>query len=149
MRIFKKIWFSANKIIASICPINYFRIIALRLCGFIIGKQTYIGNSLLVITYTGNENSNLIIEDRVSIAPRVTIVLASGSNNSKLAEYFPLVTGTVRLANDCWIGTGSIILPGLTVGEFSIVAAGSVVTKNVEPYTIVGGIPAKVLKKIK
>ena len=149
MGIIKKIWLNSNKIISSYFPINCIRIIALKFCGFSIGEKTYIGNSLIVVTHTGKEKPKLIIEKRVSIAPRVTIVLASGSNNSRLSEYVPLVTGTVRLCNDCWIGTGSIILPGVTIGEYSIIAAGSVVTKDVEPFTLVGGVPAKKLKKIK
>jgi acetyltransferase-like isoleucine patch superfamily enzyme len=47
-----------------------------------------------------------------------------------------------------WIGFNSIILKGVTIGEGAVIAAGSVVTKDVSPYTIVGGNPAKFLKKI-
>lgn len=54
----------------------------------------------------------------------------------------------VIIEDDCWIGCRSIILPGVTIGTNSIIGAGSVVTKNVERNTIVGGNPAKLLKKI-
>ncbi len=53
----------------------------------------------------------------------------------------------VIIANDVWIGSNCIILAGTRIGEGAVVAAGSVITKDVEPFTIVGGIPAKVIKK--
>lgn len=53
----------------------------------------------------------------------------------------------VSIGNDVWIGTGAMILPGIHIGDGAIIAAGAVVTKDVEPYTIVGGVPAKVLRK--
>ena len=51
----------------------------------------------------------------------------------------------VTIGSGCWIGARATILPGVTIGDGAIVAAGAVVTKNVPPHTIVGGIPAKVL----
>ena len=55
----------------------------------------------------------------------------------------------ITVEDYCWIGYGAIILAGVTVGEGSIVAAGAVVTKNVEPYSIVGGVPAQLIRKRK
>ena len=52
----------------------------------------------------------------------------------------------IRLHRDCWIGAGAIILPGVTVGEGAVVAAGAVVSRNVEPYAIVAGVPARPVK---
>ena len=52
----------------------------------------------------------------------------------------------VNIGNDVWIGSRAIILPGVTIGDGAIIGAGSIVTKNVEPYAIVGGNPAKVIK---
>lgn len=52
----------------------------------------------------------------------------------------------VVIEDDVWIGANSTILKGVTIGEGSVVAAGSVVTKNVPAYTIVGGVPAKIIK---
>jgi nodulation protein L len=54
----------------------------------------------------------------------------------------------VRLKRNCWIGAGATILPGITVGENAVVAAGAVVTKDVEDNTVVGGYPAKIIKHI-
>lgn len=53
----------------------------------------------------------------------------------------------VEIGNDVWIGTNVLILPGIHIGDGSIIAAGSVVTQDVQPYTIVGGVPAKIIRK--
>ncbi|MFX8362468.1 acetyltransferase, partial [Acinetobacter baumannii] len=53
----------------------------------------------------------------------------------------------VTLGHDVWIGHGAVILPGRTIGSGAVVAAGAVVTRDVEPYTSVGGTPAKVIKR--
>lgn len=58
-------------------------------------------------------------------------------------------TNTVTISDDVWIGTNAVVLPGVTIGTHSVVAAGAVVTKEVPPYTIVAGVPAKVIKTIK
>lgn len=55
-------------------------------------------------------------------------------------------TAPVKIGNDVWIGRRAIIMPGVTVGDGSIIGAGAVVTKDVPPYAIVGGVPAKVIK---
>ena len=59
----------------------------------------------------------------------------------------PLVTAPITICDGVWIGARAIILPGVTIGEGAVVAAGAVVTKDVEPFTVVGGNPAKFLKK--
>lgn len=53
----------------------------------------------------------------------------------------------VSIGRDCWIGAGAIILPGVVVGDGAIIAAGSVVTRDVEAYSIVGGIPASLIRR--
>ena len=62
-------------------------------------------------------------------------------------EGHPTTKGNVIIGNDVWIGTGVTIMSGITIGDGACIASNSVVTKNVEPYTIVGGNPAKVIKK--
>lgn len=55
--------------------------------------------------------------------------------------------GLTKIGNDVWIGYGAVIMRGLEIGDGAIIAAGAVVTKDVEPYSIVGGVPSKVIKK--
>jgi virginiamycin A acetyltransferase len=69
--------------------------------------------------------------------------LIEDSNEEVLREG----TKPVIINNNVWIGRNAIIMPGIVVGKGSVIAAGAVVTKNVEPYSIVGGVPAKLLKK--
>ncbi|EHJ56749.1 hypothetical protein HMPREF9318_01369 [Streptococcus urinalis FB127-CNA-2] len=54
----------------------------------------------------------------------------------------------ITIGNHVWIGSNATILPGVRVGDWAVIAAGAVVSKDVEPYTIVGGVPAKVIKTI-
>lgn len=59
-----------------------------------------------------------------------------------------MIPKPVRIGDKVWIGANATILPGVTIGEGAIIAAGAVVTKDVEPRTVVGGIPAKCIKKL-
>jgi acetyltransferase-like isoleucine patch superfamily enzyme len=110
-----------------------------------IGKNTYIGE-FNNIRAAGGE---IIIGDDCLISQYVTIV-ASNHNikrNLKILEqgWDELKTGIV-IGNDVWIGANSVILPGVHIGNGAVIAAGSVVNKDVAPYSIVGGVPAKFLK---
>jgi maltose O-acetyltransferase len=60
----------------------------------------------------------------------------------------PLTTAPVIIENGTWIGARSVVLPGVTVGAGSVVASGAIVTRNVPPNTLVGGVPARVLRTI-
>ena len=61
----------------------------------------------------------------------------------------PLISkGAVVIENNVWVGEGVVIMPGITIGENSIIGANSVVTKDVPKNTVVGGVPAKILKQL-
>ena len=87
------------------------------------------------------------IEDNVNIGPGVVIVAHDSSYHCVKSE-IPILAGEVTIKRNAYIGAGAIILPGITIGEYSIVAAGAVVTKDVSPRTIVAGIPAKVISGV-
>jgi maltose O-acetyltransferase len=82
----------------------------------------------------------LCIGDHVDISPGVWILTDSHDMHDPL---FREVLAPVTIGNHVWIGSRATILPGVTVGEGAVVAAGAVVTGNVEPYTVVAGVPAR------
>lgn len=137
------------RIIATGFPLNPVRIMALKWCGFEVGKNVYVGTGLVITMFNNPSQCKLIVGNRVAIAPRVTLVLASDANWSRLTELIPPVEGKIILGDDCWIGTGAIILPNVTIGKMSVVSAGAVVSQDVPPYSIVAGVPAKIIKKLK
>ncbi len=124
------------------------RLRLLRMCGYSIGDRVYIGEDVLIIDDLGDSRANLKIGDRASIAPRVTFVLHTQPNDSRIAPYVNSHMGSITLESDVWIGTGAVILPDVTIGEGAVVGANAVVTKSVPPYTIVGGVPARRIRDV-
>ncbi|WP_250254354.1 sugar O-acetyltransferase [Chryseobacterium sp. Marseille-Q3244] len=111
------------------------------------GKNTRIGKNVFInFDCTFLDLGGITIEDNVLIAPKVSL-LSEGHPVSP-EERHSLLVGAIHIKKNAWIGANATILPGVTIGENSIVAAGAVVSKDVPDYTIVGGIPAKMIKKI-
>ena len=111
------------------------------------GKHTKIGKNVFInFDCTFLDLGGITIEDNVLIAPKVS-VLSEGHPISPETRH-SLMVGHIHIKKNAWIDAGAIILPGVTIGENSIVAAGAVVSTNVPSNTIVGGIPAKVIKEI-
>ena len=122
-----------------------FRCALERLRGVNIGKDVFLsgGNTL------DRVRPDLItIEDNVSIAGNVTILTHSKPTvpiRDIIGDALS-VTAPVTIKNGAWVTVNCVILPGVTIGENSIISAGSVVHKDVPPYAIVSGNPAKVVK---
>lgn len=138
-------------ILKSIFP-NCLRILLLRCAGVQVGKDVVINEGFTLACDIGYEG-NLTIEDRVAIGPNVTIIITSNPNFSRLRMLsdtysFVDVKGKIHIKHDAWIGAGVIILPNITIGAYSVVGAGSVVTKDVGPFTVVVGTSTRVLRKI-
>lgn len=138
----------AFKYIAKLSPGYGLRIWLLRHCNYEIGQKVYIGEDLIIVDDLKDPKRYLSIGDRVAVSPRVTLVLHTKPNWSKIAGYVHSRKGIITIEDDAWIGTGAVILPDVTVGEGSVVAANAVVTRNVSPYTVVGGLPARVIGKV-
>jgi len=111
------------------------------------GKHTKIGKNVFInFDCTFLDLGGIIIEDNVLIAPKVSL-LSEGHPISPENRH-SLIPGKIHIKKNAWIGTGAIILQGVTIGENAIVAAGAIVSKDVPDNTIVGGIPAKIIKTI-
>lgn len=107
-----------------------------------IGTNVFINFDCIFLGLGG-----ITIEDGVLIAPRVSLL--SEGHPVDPASRQSLVPGHIHIKKNAWIGAGATILPGVTVGENAVVAAGAVVSNNVPDNTIVGGLPAKIIKAVR
>lgn len=114
--------------------------------GLKIGKECFIGDQALMDLY-----GKITLEDQVTLAQRVTVLthINIGYKNHPLQKYFPSKSSPVVFKKGSVVCAVATILPGVTIGENSLVAAGSVVTKDVPAHTMVAGVPAKVKKRLR
>ena len=112
------------------------RVYILRKMGYKIGKGTRIAKGFYV-SDRSTDKHNVILGDRVNIASNVTVITTSSPNTAKLHKIFPLKFAPVIIGDDVWIGTGTIILPGVTIGKYSIIGAGLVIEEDIPPYSFV------------
>ncbi len=111
------------------------------------GKNTKVGKNVFInFDCVFLDLGGITIEDNVLIAPKVSLLSEGHPVNPNDRQ--SLVPGHIHIKKNAWIGAGATILPGVTVGENSVVAAGAVVSKDVPANTIVGGVPAKIIKSI-
>ncbi|MNY36864.1 Maltose O-acetyltransferase [compost metagenome] len=106
-----------------------------------IGKNVFINHACSFLDMGG-----ITIEDEVLIGPRVNLVTESHPLNPN--DRRALITRPITIKKRAWIGAGATILPGVTIGENAVVAAGAVVSKDVPDNMIVGGVPARIIKSI-
>lgn len=114
-----------------------------------VGDDVYIGTGATLSA----SKSKIVLGNKIMFGPNVTI-MGGDHNTTQIGKYMydvkeklPENDLAVIIEDDVWIGTGAIILKGVKIGTGSIIAAGALIIKDVPPYTIVGGVPAKVLKK--
>ena len=109
----------------------------------IIGNHTRIGlhNTIIGPVEIGNH---------VNLAQGITVTALNHNfdDTERRIDEQGVSTTPVTIEDDVWIGANAVILPGVTIGNHCVVAAGAVVTKNVPPHSLVAGVPAKVIKKI-
>lgn len=106
-----------------------------------IGKHVFINHACSFLDMGG-----ISIEDNVLIGPRVNLVTENHPLDA--ADRRALITKPIIIKRNAWVGAGVTILPGVTIGENAVVAAGAIVSKDVAPNTVVAGIPAKIIKNI-
>ncbi len=109
----------------------------------VIGEYTRIGIHNTII-------GPVCIGSHVNLAQGITISALNHNfeDSSKRIDEQGISTKPVVIDDDVWIGANAVILPGVTIGKHCVVAAGAVVTKDVPDNCLVGGVPAKILKKI-
>ena len=114
-------------------------------CHTHLGKNFYANFNLTLV-----DDTDIYIGDYVMIAPNVTLATASHPIAPDLrARDCPLGFNLpIKIGNNVWIGTGAIILPGVTIGDNSVIGAGSVVTKDIPSNVVAVGNPCRVLREI-
>ena len=106
-----------------------------------IGKHCGINKDVFILGHT-----HIDIGDYVVLSARVMLIDTGLELAGFAKAEFPAhTTGTIRIEDGAWLGAGAIILPGVTIGRKSVVGAGSVVTRDVPPYSIVAGNPARII----
>ena len=151
-------WWFVNSFLSSF-PSKKVRIWGLKLMG-----MKFNGTARFFESFHIRDPHKIEIGDRVSVGPKVlldgrrnltignSVVIGYGAiiwtlNHDYNDTHFCLKGAPVIIHDYAWICSHSIILPGITIGEGAVVASNAVVTKDVEPYTIVGGVPARIIGK--
>jgi len=112
-------------------------------CHMQVGDNFYANFGLTVV-----DDTDIIIGDNVMIAPRVVIATGTHPICPELREQVYQYNLPVHIGNRVWIGAGSIILPGVTIGDNTVIGAGSVVTKDIPANVVAVGNPCRVLREI-
>ena len=126
---------------------------------YFIGNPRLVGSYSYLLMHDNSEierNCFILAKEKIEIGENstlaygVTILTGADPNGprNKLSKLYPPIKAPVTIGNDCWIGANSVILPGVTIGNYSVVAAGSIVTKDVPSGVLVAGNPAIIKKKI-
>lgn len=169
-KVLRYVFFSLWQYLFALMGISPIRIACLRFFGAKIGRNVIIERIRLINLYrTGIEGISigdncylgdgvtLDLAERITLADNVTLsfdvmVLTHtnvGYKNHPVQQHIPSVAKPVTFENGCFVGARAVILPGMTVGYGSAVAAGAVATTDVSSKTLVGGVPAKRIKTLK
>ena len=121
------------------------RVMCYRGMGVNIGREVFIGLNVIIDPLYPEM---VTIDDYAEVGDNACIY-AHSRGTKPLKKIYPRIVEPVRIGRGVWIGAPNVvILPGVSVGDYSVVAAGAVVTKDIPSYTVAGGVPARVIKEI-
>ncbi len=125
--------------------VRFFNLYRRGLGGLRIGDDCFLGDECLL-----DLAEEIRLEDHVTLAERVIVLTHTnvGYRDHPLQRHFPAMAGTVTIRRGSFVGAAVTILPGITIGPEAFVAAGSVVTADVPPRTVVAGVPARVIRTL-
>ena len=130
---------------AILHDVRFFNLYRRGLGGLSVGRDCFLGDECLI-----DLAEAVVLEDQVTLAERVLVLTHTnvGHQDHPLQRHFPSMAAAVVVEAGSFVGAGVILLPGVRVGRGSFVAAGSVVTEDVPPATLVGGVPARALRAL-
>ena len=132
--------------LANLCPFVAGRIFLYRRMGICIGEDVFVGFG---VEFDTNHSDLIEIEDHVTISHRCIIAShMATSSDTPLQRLYPPTAAQVVIGKGAWLCTGAIVLPGVRIGENALVAAGAVVSRDVEAATLVAGVPARAIKTL-
>ncbi len=131
---------------SKLFPLAFVRVLLCRLMGVKIGRDVFIG---FHVEFDTNHSELIEIGDHVTISHRCIIVSHMATSvATPLRSVYPSRAAPVRIRDGAWVCVGAILLPGVTVGENAVVAAGAVVDRDVPANTLVAGVPARPVKAL-
>jgi maltose O-acetyltransferase len=130
---------------AILHDVRFFNLYRRGLGGLRVGDDCFVGDECLL-----DLADEIRIEDHVTLAERVLVLTHTnvGYRDHPLQAHFPALAAPVTIRRGSFVGAAATILPGVTIGPESFVAAGSVVTADVAPRTVVAGVPARALRTL-
>ncbi len=108
-----------------------------------MGDNCFIGSNVFF-----DIPAKIKLSDEVVLSAGVKLLTHQDCGDRMMKKYYPRKEGDVFIGEGSWLGVNAVVLAGVSIGKCCVVAAGAVVTEDVEDYTLVGGVPAKVIKKI-
>lgn len=108
-----------------------------------IEDNCYIGKKVFIDLV-----SDVVIKKDAVISAGVTILTHEDVGDRIMNKYYKRKVGSVEIGEGAWIGANSIVLAGVKIGKCAVIGAGALVNKDIEDYTVVGGVPARVIKKL-
>lgn len=113
------------------------------------GAHCHFGNNVYCnFGCTFVDDTHIYVGDCTMLGPNVTVATAGHPILPELREQAYQYNAPVHIGKNCWIGAGAIILPGITIGDHSVIGAGSVVTKDIPANVVAAGNPCKILREI-
>ncbi len=139
----RRIWNLIVRTVASHIPPSPLKSRLYGWSGLRVGKHVHISPGVYIAD--GYRLGLVTLEDYSVVAPNVVLVPSSHPNTSFVAEIWDVSKrAPIRVGKGSWIGAGAVILPGVTIGTGAIIGANAVVTRDVPPFAIMAGIPARI-----
>ena len=111
----------------------------------VVGAHSHVGERTRL--WAGDRSGRIVLDEHVLIGPGVMITASNYeySDRSTPIMHQPRREADVHIERDVWLGADVVVLPGVTIGQGSVVAAGAVVVRDVPPWSVVGGVPARII----